>query len=321
MSLRRFSSLDIPEKDRVAVMLDVYAAIEQVDVQLTGDDAVHGETAVRALPNLTILKANCTPCISRRTRKHVVDGKDDLVLSVITGGRVSFSRNGGEAEFLQPGDAYLGLNDRASEHRLVDDPAFIDIAISREVLAPGIADLDKASRSKLPESAELTMLINYAHMLTAETGDLKPEAEASCSSHVLDLAVMAIGATRDAAEAANAGGVRAARLKAIQSDIAANISRPDLSVRTVARRHGISPQYVRSLFNAEGTTFSTYVMDERLAFAYRLLTDRRLAEYRISAIAFEAGFGDLSYFNRSFRRHYGMTPSDARAVAGLSGNH
>jgi AraC-like DNA-binding protein len=29
----------------------------------------------------------------------------------------------------------------------------------------------------------------------------------------------------------------------------------------------------------------------------------------------EVGFGDLSYFNRSFRRRFGMTPSDARQHA------
>jgi AraC-like DNA-binding protein len=29
----------------------------------------------------------------------------------------------------------------------------------------------------------------------------------------------------------------------------------------------------------------------------------------------EAGFGDLSYFNRAFRRRYGASPSDVRAPA------
>jgi AraC-like DNA-binding protein len=34
--------------------------------------------------------------------------------------------------------------------------------------------------------------------------------------------------------------------------------------------------------------------------------------HSITAIAFDAGFGDLSYFNRTFRRRYGATPSDIR---------
>ena len=35
----------------------------------------------------------------------------------------------------------------------------------------------------------------------------------------------------------------------------------------------------------------------------------------VTDIAFDVGFGDLSYFNRTFRRRYGMTPSDLRAAA------
>jgi AraC-like DNA-binding protein len=57
------------------------------------------------------------------------------------------------------------------------------------------------------------------------------------------------------------------------------------------------------------------VLGRRLAYAHRLLADPRSAHRRISDIAFEAGFGDLSRFNKAFRRQYGVTPSDVRAMA------
>ena len=44
-----------------------------------------------------------------------------------------------------------------------------------------------------------------------------------------------------------------------------------------------------------------------------MLTDLRFADGLISTIAFDVGFGDLSYFNNSFRRRFGDTPSDVRA--------
>jgi AraC-like DNA-binding protein len=43
-----------------------------------------------------------------------------------------------------------------------------------------------------------------------------------------------------------------------------------------------------------------------------MLVDLRFGDRSISAVAYEAGFGDLSYFNRTFRRRYGATPSDVR---------
>jgi AraC-like DNA-binding protein len=46
-----------------------------------------------------------------------------------------------------------------------------------------------------------------------------------------------------------------------------------------------------------------------------MLSDPRYTASTISTIAFDAGFADLSYFNRAFRRRYGLTPSDIRAKA------
>jgi AraC-like DNA-binding protein len=110
-------------------------------------------------------------------------------------------------------------------------------------------------------------------------------------------------------------GIRAARLRAIKADIVDNLSHRELSVGLLAARHRISPRYVRMLFESEGQSFSEFVLAKRLDHAFRALTDPRLADRTISAIAFDAGFGDLSYFNRAFRRAYGATPSDIRATA------
>jgi AraC-like DNA-binding protein len=71
------------------------------------------------------------------------------------------------------------------------------------------------------------------------------------------------------------------------------------------------------LFEHEGTTFTEFVRQARLDRAHRMLVDPRMADRSISAIAFDVGFGDLSYFNREFRRRFGQTPSDVRAAGRL----
>ena len=45
-----------------------------------------------------------------------------------------------------------------------------------------------------------------------------------------------------------------------------------------------------------------------------LLTDLRLVGRSIASIAFDAGFSDLSHFNRMFRRRYNATPTEVRAA-------
>lgn len=43
-------------------------------------------------------------------------------------------------------------------------------------------------------------------------------------------------------------------------------------------------------------------------------------ERRISDVAFDCGFNDLSYFNRCFRRRFGLTPTAARGALISSDN-
>jgi AraC-like DNA-binding protein len=133
-------------------------------------------------------------------------------------------------------------------------------------------------------------------------------------AHVCDLLAVALGATCDAAQVAEARGVRAARLHAIKADVMAALGRAELSVAHVAKRHQVTPRYVQMLFEAEGTTFSQFVREQRLDRARRMLVDPLLRGRSISAIAYSVGFGDLSNFNHAFRRRYGASPSDVRAA-------
>jgi AraC-like DNA-binding protein len=84
-------------------------------------------------------------------------------------------------------------------------------------------------------------------------------------------------------------------------------------VTVVALRHGWTPRFIQRLFETEGATFTEHVLEQCLAHARHMLADPCRCGEKISAIAFDAGFGDLSYFNRVFRRRYGETPSSGRA--------
>ena len=115
-----------------------------------------------------------------------------------------------------------------------------------------------------------------------------------------------------AALAADRGG-RAARLRAIKQDIVGNLEHEDVSLEAIARRQRVSARTVQKLFDHAGTTFSEYVLEQRLALARRLLADPRQRREKIASVAFAAGFGDLSYFYRAFRRRYDELPTDVRA--------
>ena len=131
-------------------------------------------------------------------------------------------------------------------------------------------------------------------------------------NHVHDLIALALGVTRDAGETTNAGGLRAARLRAAKVYILENSFQQDISVSVVSAHLGVTPRYLQRLFEADGTTFSAFLLGQRLARAYRMLCDRQFLDRPVGVIAYDVGFGDLSYFNRCFRRQYGATPTEIR---------
>ena len=126
-----------------------------------------------------------------------------------------------------------------------------------------------------------------------------------------DHLVLALGATREATEIAKGRGLRAARLNAIKADITENFARADLSVVEIAAKHQVTARYVQMLFEEDGTTFTEFLTGQRLARAHRLLCEPA-NQTAISNIAYDVGFGDLSYFNRRFRRQFGLTPREVR---------
>jgi AraC-like DNA-binding protein len=132
-------------------------------------------------------------------------------------------------------------------------------------------------------------------------------------AHVHDLAALAVGASREAEEIARGRGIRAARLQAIKSGILERLQ-CDFTLGEVAARHRLSTRYVRMLFESEGTSFSEFVRDERLKQARRMLLSRNAAGLLISEIAYAVGFNDLSYFNRTFRRRFGVSPRELQQL-------
>ena len=76
------------------------------------------------------------------------------------------------------------------------------------------------------------------------------------------------------------------------------------------------PEYrLRRLINQQlgHRNFSAFVNGYRLAEAEAALSDPAQADVPILTIALDAGFGSIGPFNRAFKAHTGLTPSDIGA--------
>jgi AraC-like DNA-binding protein len=279
------------------------------------DCDVHLDIAKWLLPDVGILSG--TLCgLRQEGTPQSVGASDELFFGVNLTGRSTAIQRGQETTFANGDAVLLSCADNAFNIPRPTPVFFIGLRVRREQLVAMVPDLDDRITRIIPGTTDaLKLLSGYARTMLDEQALASPDIARVVGSHLLDLIALSLGATRDSAVAAQAGGVRAARLQAIKTDMVANLANGWLTVAKIAARHHVTPRYVHKLFESEGTTFTQFILRQRLDRAYRMLRDQRFSMHSITSIAFEAGFGDLSYFNRAFRRRYSATPSDVRNSA------
>jgi AraC-like DNA-binding protein len=312
----RFSTDSLPEHERFAGWRELYGRqVLRLEHEPLPDQPFHVDTRLRMLPGLAIASVRSSLLRVGRTSQLVSDGDSSLILQITTCPGVASQL--GHTVAVRPGDAVVLSAADVGHFTFSAASDALALRLPRQPLVQLVQDLDAALVRALPsESPPLRLLKRYIAAFENVSALIAPDLQHLTATHVYDLIAIMLGATRDAADTANGRGVRAARLHAIKADILADLASSHLSLEAVARRQGISPVYIRKLFEGEDTSFTQFVLEQRLLRAHRMLNDPRFADHPIAAIAMEAGFGDLSYFNRAFRRRYRASPSNVRAAKG-----
>jgi AraC-like DNA-binding protein len=311
----RFSTEELPPRDRTAIWHEMISrCLMRVEVGRPSGQAPFHELSMWALPGVSLVFGRGAACTASRTRSLVSDGNDEILLNVNASGHAAASWLGREVE-LQPGEAILVPTADVGGMRFNENFNYLNLRLPRSALAAYVSDVDATLMRPVPADSEaLRLLIRYAQTIRAMPLPASPELQQLLAVHLRDLLAQVVGATGDAAAIGSERGVAAARLAAIKADILGSLNERRVKAVDVATRHGISPVYVHKLFAREGTTLSAYVLGQRLQRVHRALSNPSCDHLGIAAIAFEAGFDDLSYFNRRFRRRFNATPSDVRAL-------
>jgi AraC-like DNA-binding protein len=317
----RFSTDDLLEEARAKVVRELHEHValsskeRPEPLEPLRDHRVSLNITKRVLPGAIIMSGTlCGVRHAVRSRGSVSSSEDDLLVGVNLSGRTIVQSHDRQLILLD-GDAMLMTRDTISVNLTHPAPVnFLGFRVPREAIASLAGGIDDALIRMVPAGADaIKLLVAYARAITEQQQSLDaPELQRLVAIHIHDLIALAVGATRDGRTIATGRGIRAARLRAIMSDITANLGDCDLTVAAVAQRQRVTPRYLHKLFEAEELTFSTFVLSQRLSRAHRMLCDPRFGDRSISSVAFDVGFSDLSYFNRTVRQRYGATPSDVR---------
>jgi AraC-like DNA-binding protein len=258
--------------------------------------------------DLRSVRTVLSPGTTFRDAELIKDGDDSFSLLIAQSKNICITHQGRYLQ-LDRGDATLLHVCATGSVGSGEEFAYMHVLIPYADLAPRIAGFGEAISRRVPRRSEALRLLR-AYIRAIEKGCFRSGGHEIVRRHIIDLAALAI--TRHGAFGeTNLTAVATARLHAALDHVASHISDPDLSLSKVAQSLRISPRYLQRLLETSGTSFTAHVTELRLQRAFALL--RAQGAGRVADIAMQAGFSDISHFNRLFRSRFGATPSDVRA--------
>jgi AraC-like DNA-binding protein len=310
----QFSTEAYREHERTAAWREAFGrAILNIDIAPRSTEVFRAKATIFRTATLGLIHASTSPV--RQSNSCSLITSDDVSFGAVMTSRWDASQCGRSAD-LHPGDGVLMSNGDVGALTFPDDCRYLAFCVPKSALAALVPDLGALFARRIPAaSPALQMLFRYLELAQEDYVATTPELQTALTNHVCDLLALCLGATRDAAELARTRGLSAARLQAMKDDIRKSCHQPDLSVHTIAARHGVSVRYVQRIFGESGATFTAYLTEQRLAAAYKALRRRTPAHVPVSSIAYDCGFADVSHFNRVFRQRFGCTPTDVRNAA------
>ena len=311
--LLRFSTEMLPERERFSEFREEFArrvlAMDAIDhsggrPRLDMTFMPLGPAAVGTLVG--------TAAEFIREKHHLKDSSDDFRINFAENGPIKFA-HAGQERICAISKAYFV--DHARPERCHGGGGLINVAVRAAALKSLVPHPEDFAGDLLRPGPALRLLQGYLRSLTSL--DEPPSAELApiIGVHLLDLVAAALGPTAEGRDIVARRGVKAARLQAILSEVARRFSDPNFELDNVVGALGLSRRYVQQLLEETGHSFTERLLERRLERAFAMLSDPRSLHLPIIDIAFSAGFGDVSHFNRMFRRRFGDTPSGVRAAA------
>lgn len=308
--MQRLSTRDLPPRDRLAFVHD-FVSRNVIGLQFTPKTPGPPEMDLATLPlaaDVSVSQGFYTPLTGARTRELLHDGKHNYFVTVHTDD-YEFSVEGRPPVKVGAGDLTVVSMGVLLEFHLPSTRVDV-LHLAYHRLAPLVPGIDMEPYYVFPASAPgAGLLTGYADLLRS-VEPATPNSAELAAKHLCELTALVLDGRADRER--SGPSIRAVRLELVKTDILQRLHQPGLGVEDVARRQGVSVRYIHKLFETEGVSFSEYVRERRVELAYRMLQNPP-GDRRISTVAFDCGFGDISNFNRAFRRRYAITPSELLA--------
>jgi AraC-like DNA-binding protein len=280
-------------------------------VQTEYDDTTHFQGTITCTPVGTLVANDVVSQshIVKRNRQSIGRDRDDwFFVNLHKAGTCSLTQDG-QTHTPMAGDFSFHDSTRPFDLRFHNDMALTCFVVPRSAILARTIDARSAVAKPLPLEGAGALFRNFASTLAQAAPGLSVPESMLAGNIFIDLLALALGANDDGREAARPAA-RRILFEQICAQIRSMIANPRLTITAAADGVRMAPRTLQTLFQNHGTSFTAFVIEQRLLLADRLLA--RGQGMTVTDVAYAVGFSDLSHFSRMFHRRFGLTARDRR---------
>ena len=242
-------------------------------------------------------------------REVARSGDDFYFVNLQLGGRCR-AQQGSEDSILEPGQ--LVVLDTTEPYHLAFDAEWqmLSYRIPHARISSRLPDAHRGIGTCIDGSTGTGRAVASLMESLWEIDKVDAAGRAELGEALAAVVAVAMGASAEPTDTP----LRDANRAAILRHVVAHLGDDRLSVGSVCREFAISPRYLHSLFEDTDRTFAATVRGLRLERCARLIAEPS-CNLSITQIGARHGFADPASFSRAFRREFGTSPSEVRAVA------
>jgi AraC-like DNA-binding protein len=174
-------------------------------------------------------------------------------------------------------------------------------------------ELRRLSTTRIPGDRGIGALSSqFLRQLGRRLPELGPSDTARLATLTLDVLTTALATALDNESVIPPHTRRRALMARIHAFVREHLGDTGLTPDAIAAAHHISLRYLHKLFQQDGKTVAGWIRGQRLEQCRRDLTDPRLADRPVHAIAYRWGFPSAAHFSHAFRTAYGTSPGEYR---------
>ena len=293
---------------------DLADAFVPLEPRKIAEQPFQGTISRTDVASIQISRVEATKHVVLRLRSHIARSIGDVYFVNLQLDGVGRYTQRGHEQICGPGD--LAIVDTTEPFEIANCRNFslFCFAVPRQLLPGALAERPRLRLSATEAGRALSRTLS-GHAELCLRSEQNSGISAFGAQHVVDLISHAPGILEG--RSPERAGL-SVLLSMMLDHIDRHVDDPELCAATLAQKFHCSQRYVHKLFSTTGRSVGEHVNGQRILVCTRNLLDHAHRRATIAEVAFNAGFRDISYFNRLFKRSTGVAPREFRRAMSLT---